>query len=99
MDCLKRIKELTEKRGWTMYQLSQAAGIPQSTLSNLFIRSNAPSVSTLEKICDALGITLSEFFDVGKSKHQEEEEFILTKWRTLSRESQRALIEFLNTIK
>ena len=62
MDCLQRIKELLNERGWTMYQLAQKSGIPQSTLSNLFIRNNAPTIQTLEKICEAFGITLAEFF-------------------------------------
>ena len=64
MDCLGRIKELLSERGWSMYQLAQKADIPQSTLSNLFIRNNAPTIPTLEKLCYALGISMSDFFNV-----------------------------------
>ena len=62
MNCLNRIQELLKERNWSMYTLSQRAGIPQSTLSNLFLRCNSPTIPTLERICGAFGITLEEFF-------------------------------------
>ena len=62
MDCLERIRTLLEERGWSVYRLAQEAGVPQSTLANLFLRNNMPTVPTLERICQALGITMAEFF-------------------------------------
>jgi transcriptional regulator with XRE-family HTH domain len=58
-----RILELNEERNWSEYRLAKEAGISQSTISNLIHRGNSPSVSTLEKMCDAFGITLAQFFD------------------------------------
>lgn len=97
MDCLARIKDLLEERHWTMYQLAQKAEIPQSTLTNLFARNNAPTIPTLEKICFAFGITLSEFFN-DKSQIDEQEQIVLSRWRSLSPESKSTLTEFLKTI-
>jgi len=44
------------------YRLAKEAALPQSTISHLFKRSNAPTFPTVESICRALGITLSQFF-------------------------------------
>ncbi len=98
MDCLERIQELLKERDWSMYQLSQRAGIPQSTLSNLFIRYNAPTIPTLEKICSALGITLSEFFRDTSSAPSSDDERILDKWHKLSSEGKEALLKLLSEI-
>ncbi|MDR1572208.1 MAG: DUF1016 N-terminal domain-containing protein [Clostridiales Family XIII bacterium] len=62
MDILERIATLQKKRGWSGYRLAKEAGIPQSTLSNLYKRKNSPTISTLEAVCRALGISLSQFF-------------------------------------
>ncbi len=63
MDILKRIKTLQNERGWTNYQLAQEAAMTQSTITNMFARKTLPSITTLTAICNAFGITLSEFFN------------------------------------
>ena len=62
MDVIARISELMEKQGWTRYQLAKASGLSQSTISNMYQRNTVPSVSTIETICDALDISLPQFF-------------------------------------
>ena len=61
-DVNSRIKELCSKQQITFYQLSKNSNLPQSTLTNILNRGTVPSVFTLEKICNALGVSLSEFF-------------------------------------
>ena len=97
MNTLKRIKELLDERNWSMYKLSKASGVSQSTLSNMFNRNNDPSISTLEDICHGFGITLSQFFAndnelVSLDKEQKE---MLEKWSTLSAEQKSALLKLL----
>ena len=60
---LQKITELREERNWTLYRLAKESDISYSTLSNTFHRENVPSISTLLRVCDGFGITLSEFFD------------------------------------
>ena len=60
---LKRVTQLCEERNWSLYRLSKESDISYSTLSNTFNRSNVPSVSTLIRICEGFGLTLSEFFN------------------------------------
>ena len=62
MDILQHITELRVERGWSEYRLAKEAGLPQSTISNLYKRENSPTVSTLEAICRAFGISLAQFF-------------------------------------
>lgn len=62
MDTLTRIIELREKRGWTIWKLSEKSGIDQTTISAWYKKGRSPSVSSLEKICEAFDITMSQFF-------------------------------------
>ena len=62
MDVIKRITELTRERGWSTYRLAQKSGLSASTIANIYRRNTVPSLSTLEALCDAFGITLSQFF-------------------------------------
>lgn len=51
-----------EARGWSEYQLAEHAGLPQSTISSWYHKNLIPTLPSLEKICDAFGITLSQLF-------------------------------------
>ena len=62
MDILKRIRDLMEERDWSIYRLAIESGLTQSTISNMFNRKTDPSIKTLEALCDAFHITLSDFF-------------------------------------
>ena len=56
------IRQNREARGWTEYQLAERSGLPQSTISSWYKKGMTPSFSSLEKICGAFGLTLSQFF-------------------------------------
>ena len=93
MDVIKKIKDLAEERGWTIYQLTVEADIGQSTLSNMFSRGTMPSIATLSKICDAFGITLSQFFcEVSANDVSPREKELLKHFRKLSKSKQDYLI-------
>ena len=57
-----KITSLCEKRDISKCRLSQLSGISQSSLGRIMAQENLPSLITLEKICTALGVTLSQFF-------------------------------------
>lgn len=59
-DILTAITELREQRNWTEYQLAERSGLPQSTISSWFRKGMIPTVPSLEKVCVAFGITLSQ---------------------------------------
>ena len=100
MDCLERIRTLLEERGWSVYRLAQEAGVPQSTLANLFLRNNMPTVPTLERICQALGITMAEFFSQQPTLPPEEEltAQLLEEWAALSPAQKRLVLELVHQL-
>ena len=62
MDAKLRIKQLMDERNISEYRLAKDSGLSQSTISNIFVRNTAPTIPTVEAICDGFGITLSQFF-------------------------------------
>ena len=65
MDTLGRVYDLIAEREMTLYQLARLSDVSPSTLRNTKRREGQLKVETIERICAALGITLSEFFDTG----------------------------------
>ena len=61
-DILSIITAYREERGWTEYQLAEHSGLPQSTISSWYRKNMVPTIPSLEKICTAFGITLSQLF-------------------------------------
>lgn len=60
----ERIAELCEEKHITINKLANISGITQSTLNNIMSgRSNSTTISTIQKICDGLEITVTDFFD------------------------------------
>ena len=80
-----RITELCEKRGYTKYRLSQLTEMSQTALGNILNKKSITTVVTLERICDAFGITLAQFFaeDGGRLNLTEDQNEILEIWDTL----------------
>lgn len=62
MDILEKITAMREERHWTEYQLAEKSGLTQSTISSWYRKNMLPTIPSLIKICDAFGVTLSQFF-------------------------------------
>lgn len=100
MDTLKRIEQLREERGWSIYRLAKEAGLSQTTLRNLFDRGTLPGIPTLEAICNGFGITLSQFFAEGKEPVEltDEQREMLNMWNTLEDGQKAALLELIRNM-
>ncbi len=84
---IKRIEELCEQKHWSKYRLAKESGIPHSTIFNMLKRTNTPTISTLVKICNGLGITLSQFFaDDEYVTLTKQQKLLLRLWGTLENE-------------
>ena len=58
-----RILQLCEERNLSVNKLSSISGVTQSTVNNIISgRNHGTTVSTLQKLCDGLGITIQDFF-------------------------------------
>lgn len=92
MDVIARIQELREERGWTNYQLAKRAGLSQSTMTSAMKRGNNVTVQTIQKCCDAFGMTMAEFFDdsLRIKEFSLRERKLVEDWRKLPSEIQNA---------
>ena len=86
----KRLRELRKARKKSIYKISQETGISQSYISNLERGKNTPSVETVRRILDTLGLTMTEFFSEYDSEDtlivNEREREIILNYRTMSDE-------------
>ena len=70
----ERIEELEYQKGVNYCQLASISGIPYSTMKSIiYYQSKNPSITTIKKICDGLGITITEFFDTETFRNLEQE--------------------------
>ena len=59
----QRIIELCQERDMTINALANKSGVTQSTVNNIISRrNNSTTVATIQKLCDGLGMTITEFF-------------------------------------
>lgn len=59
----ERILQLCKERNWSINKLCTTSGVTQSTVNNIVSgRNNSATVSTIQKLCDGLGITIQDFF-------------------------------------
>lgn len=94
MKVLEKIETLRKEKGWSINYLAMESGLTQSTLNNLYSRNTEPKISTLRAICDAFGITLSDFF-----KEEENEDELLRRVKCLSKENKQALLQLVKNLK
>ena len=97
-DILAVITKYREARGWTEYQLAECSGLPQSTISSWYRKNMVPTVPSLEKICQAFGITLAQLFaetgtPVTLTESQTE---LLNRWSRLDEEQQAVIFQLLD---
>lgn len=58
-----RVRSLRRERGLTIEQLAAATGLTKGFISQLERDRTAPSLSSIARICDALGVPLSHIFE------------------------------------
>ena len=100
-EVIERIKALCDVRSWTFYRLAKESGITYSTLCTMLHKSNAPSLSTLIRICDGFGITLAQFFDDGNDQARltDEQKNLLCRWDALSKENRLAAEKYISFLR
>jgi len=97
-DPIRRIQDLCAERGWSYYQLAKASGMTYSTLNTLIHKQNMPSLPTLQKLCRGFGISLTDFFEPGKSLSglTDDQAQCLSLFSKLSKEDRLLAIAFMN---
>lgn len=100
INVLERITYYRKQKGWTEYQLAEMSGLTQSTISSWYRKDMIPSIPSLEKICTAFGITLSQFFATDEPSFSltPTQKQLLEESGHLTEEQQLALIEFFKLL-
>ena len=94
MDTNQRIRQLMKERGLTEYRLALDSGLSKSTVSALLHRNTTLSVPTIEAVCNALGITVSQFFaEEGDSLPVNEEQRLLLQRYAQLTDAQKTIIQ------
>ncbi len=100
MTVLQRILEMRLERGWSEYRLSEESGIAQTTISSWYRKDICPTIPSLEKICNAYNITLSQFFNYDNKFDTltNQQEKLVSYFNKLSLQQQNSLLDFLSKL-
>lgn len=98
MELNKRITFFRNQKGITVNKLANLAGISQSYLRDIELGNKKPTVEVLEFICDALGITLKEFFDDDTMNNLQSNDLLQQIYRLTPKQRQ-LLTNFLKSLE
>lgn len=93
MDVGKRLERLRKQYGYTQNSLAERAGVSQTHLRRVELGQADITVSHLELLCDALSITLKDFFDEEASENE-----IVMAFSKLSPKQKKLLTDFLDSL-
>lgn len=93
MDISKRLIGLRQQCGLTQNGLAERAGVSQSHLRRVELGQADITVSHLELLCDAMSISLKEFFN-----EADNEDEIAVAFSKLSPKQKKLLIAFLESL-
>lgn len=100
INILEQITKHRETRGWSEYQLSEKADLPQSTISSWYKKQMLPSLSSLEKICVAFDMTMAQFLmeDEELVPINNEQKELLEQWSYLSKEQKEVILKLIKVM-
>jgi transcriptional regulator with XRE-family HTH domain len=62
-----RLRTWRERRGWSLRELGERSGVSYVTLQRIEAGAMSPTVATLEKVANALGIVVRDLFPPRKA--------------------------------
>ncbi|MBR3542951.1 MAG: helix-turn-helix transcriptional regulator [Treponema sp.] len=101
MDILEKIRKYRLARNWTEYQLAEKSALPQSTISSWYRKKQVPTIPSMQKICDAFGITLAQFFADDNAQTaclSKEQREVLNEWNRLSKRKKSVLLNLIKEL-
>lgn len=100
---IKRINELRRKKGWSQYELAKVTGISKNAVYAWNRNGAVPSLCNIQLICDAMDITIEQFFcGTGSYNLSEDERRLIQDWFVLTdleKEAIFGIIEVFKTLK
>ena len=99
-EIIVRLEKLLAQKGWSKYDLAKKTGISTNSVYGWTGMGKFPSLANLERICEAAGITVEQFFyDEGVGDISEEERKLLSDWITLSDTEKQAVFSTIEAFK
>lgn len=93
MDVSKRLRKLREQCGYTQNGLAERAGVSQTHLRRVELGQADITVSHLQLICDAMSITMKEFFEEATDTDE-----IAAAFSKLSPKQKKLLLAFIESL-
>ena len=93
MDVSKRLRSLREQCGYTQNGLAERAGVSQTHLRRVELGQADITVSHLQILCDAMSITVKEFFE-----ESTETDEIAAAFSKLSPKQKKLLLAFIESL-
>ncbi len=97
---INRIRELQMIRNWSTYHLAMEAELSSATVLSWYSRNSIPTIKALHNVCNAFGITMSEFFNNGSERIEltEQEKILLKQWSLLHANEREAFLQLMMTV-
>ncbi len=86
-----KVKEFRKQRKLTQEKLAEIIGVDNGYISKLEVGQNFPSISTLEKIAEALDVELYALFQFTQGKEKDFRSEIISIYDSLNKEKQYTL--------
>ena len=96
MEVGERIKYFRQKKGITVNKLANISGISQSYWRDIELGNKQPTVEYLSYICEALGVSLSYFFD---DSDESDIDALITRLTSSQKEALRTFLESMIDLK
>ncbi len=100
MDVGKRLQKIRNKKHISVYRIAQDTGVSTSHINSIERGEKKPSVDTLCRLIEPLGITMSEFFneDADISYLSADEKEVIEYFRTMPKDSAAAVIQLIRSL-
>lgn len=64
----EKVRKIRKEKGLSIMDLKEKTGLSKSTISDLENNKSSPTIDTLQKIADALGVDVRDFFEDNTEK-------------------------------
>lgn len=93
-----RIREIRKANGQKLINIAESAGLSQPFISEIERGIKVPSIEALQAICNALGVSLSEFFAEDKVEIEPELRRLIEAAKKLTPEQRELVQRLLETM-
>lgn len=98
MDFKERLRQILKERGWSVYKLTVAAGLSENTVYNWFRFDCMPRVDTVERVCKALNMSLTEFYCKNDGLPDQRHALVLELFDKIPESRKQAAIDVLKSL-